>query len=43
MQYQAPEVRELGSIEQVTQGKFFSRGDGNSGTVGNRGNGNGGS
>lgn len=39
MQYQTPEVRELGSIEQVTQGKFFSNPDGNSGGVGNNGNG----
>jgi hypothetical protein len=37
MGYQSPEVRELGSIEQVTRGQYFSNPDGMSGGVGNNG------
>lgn len=40
--YQAPTVVELGDVEKVTEGNHFSRVDGNSGTTGNRGNGQGG-
>jgi hypothetical protein len=40
--YERPEIVELGPVESVTQGRHFSRVDGNSGTTGNRGNGNGG-
>jgi hypothetical protein len=39
MTYRAPEVIELGSIEQVTEGQDFSVPDGDSGTTGNRGQG----
>jgi len=40
--YEPPEIEQLGSVEEATQGKFFSRADGNSGGSGNRGNGPGG-
>lgn len=40
--YETPSVEELGNVEDVTQGQHFSRVDGNSGTTGNRGGGNGG-
>jgi hypothetical protein len=40
--YHTPTVRELGTIEKVTQGQFFSRVDGNSGNTGNQGDGIGG-
>lgn len=40
--YEPPKLERLGSIEEVTQGKFHSRVDGNSGGSGNRGNGWGG-
>lgn len=43
MTYRAPEVIELGSIEQVTEGGHFSVPDGDSGTTGNRGQGRNGS
>jgi hypothetical protein len=39
MVYQTPEVRDLGRVEQVTQGQNFSTPDGDSGTTGNRGGG----
>ena len=41
-EYEAPEVTELGPVETVTEGRHFSRVDGNSGTTGNNGNGGGG-
>jgi hypothetical protein len=40
--YEAPQITELGEVEAVTQGRHFSRVDGNSGTTGNNGNGIGG-
>jgi hypothetical protein len=40
--YEAPEITELGPVEEITEGRHFSRIDGNSGTPGNRGNGRGG-
>lgn len=40
--YETPAVTELGDVAQVTEGQHYSRVDGNSGSTGNRGNGNGG-
>ncbi len=40
--YEAPTVIVMGRLEDMTLGQFFSRADGNSGTVGNRGQGQGG-
>jgi len=40
--YESPKVVELGPVESVTEGRHFSRVDGNSGTTGNNGNGIGG-
>lgn len=37
--YDPPEIRQLGSVEKVTQGQNFSVPDGDSGTTGNRGGG----
>ena len=37
--YESPEVTELGPVEAITEGRHFSRVDGNSGTTGNRGQG----
>lgn len=39
--YQTPAVEELGTVAEVTEGRHFSRCDGNSGTTGNRGSGQG--
>lgn len=41
-EYEPPAITEIGRVEDVTQGKYFSRVDGNSGTGGNNGTGNGG-
>lgn len=41
-EYDTPAIEPLGTIEDVTGGRHFSRVDGNSGTTGNRGNGKGG-
>lgn len=41
-EYETPAVEALGTVEDVTQGRHFSRVDGNSGTTGNNGVGNGG-
>jgi|GEM_PF-2120519 hypothetical protein len=40
--YESPAVTELGAVESITEGRHFSRVDGNSGSTGNRGNGKGG-
>lgn len=40
--YRTPAVEELGSVEDLTEGRHFSRVDGNSGTTGNNGVGSGG-
>lgn len=42
-EYTAPNVVELGAVAELTEGRHFSRVDGNSGTTGNRGTGNDGS
>jgi hypothetical protein len=36
--YEAPAVRDLGRLDTVTLGQFFSRVDGLSGNTGNKGN-----
>jgi len=38
-EYASPEIATLGPIETVTEGRHFSRVDGNSGTTGNNGGG----
>jgi hypothetical protein len=40
--YEAPSITVMGELHELTLGQFFSRADGNSGTVGNRGQGQGG-
>ncbi|MCU4743571.1 hypothetical protein OB955_19350 [Halobacteria archaeon AArc-m2/3/4] len=40
-EYTTPEVQKLGAVAEITEGRHFSRVDGNSGTTGNRGNGKG--
>lgn len=38
--YEPPALTPMGKLHDITLGQFFSRCDGNSGTVGNKGQGN---